>query len=280
MELEFYLYTPPWEWPPESGKVFLKILTDSNARLPDRVIAAELSGDSVVIDETLTDALLTIIGSPNEPDKLRATAAISLGPVLELADTSDFDDDFVDEVPITKPTFEKMRETLEKLYLDESIPKLVRRRILEGSVRAPQDWHKNAIAKAYATGDHDWILSAVFAMEHVRGFDKEILESLKAGDQDILRHAIRAAGNWEVTEAWPAVKPLLKASKTPKPLLLAAIEAANGLCPEEAAEILHQLADSNDEEIREAAEEALLMSAPSDDDDFDDEEDEPPQWVN
>lgn len=44
------------------------------------------------------------------------------------------------------------------------VPKEVRRRVLEGSVRAPQDWHKDAITEAYAGNDELWKLTAVFAM--------------------------------------------------------------------------------------------------------------------
>ena len=42
---------------------------------------------------------------------------------------------------------------------DSSIPKQVRRRILEASVRAPEDWHQNAIRAAYSSGDKDWMLT-------------------------------------------------------------------------------------------------------------------------
>ena len=84
----------------------------------------------------------------DESDELRATAAIGLGPVLEQADLELLDDDEFDDpesVPISLDKFRNIQDSLHKLYLDEGNPKEVRRRILEGSVRAPQEWHPDAI---------------------------------------------------------------------------------------------------------------------------------------
>ncbi len=65
----------------------------------------------------------------------------------------------------------------------------------------------------------------------------------------------------------------------PKPLLLAAIEAVGNIRPAEAPEILSRiLADSDDEEIAEAADEAIKMAeAVSDNSAGGDDEDE---WIN
>jgi hypothetical protein len=53
--------------------------------------------------------------------QLRAKAAISLGPVLEQAETDGFEDP--DDVPITERTFRNIQDSLEKIYLDNSTPK-------------------------------------------------------------------------------------------------------------------------------------------------------------
>ncbi len=45
-------------------------------------------------------------------------------------------------------------------------------------MRAPQDWHAGAIRAAYLCGDNDWVLTAVFAMSRIRGFEDQILEAL------------------------------------------------------------------------------------------------------
>ena len=125
------------------GRTLRKILVDQRANESDRLIAAELAGDFTVINDDLADTLLTVVCSADEPDQLRARAAISLGPVLEQAETDGFEDP--DDVPITERTFRNIQDSLEKLYLDNSTPKEVRRRSLEASVRAPQTWHQDAI---------------------------------------------------------------------------------------------------------------------------------------
>jgi hypothetical protein len=276
MNLKILLDTPPWDWPRDAGERFHQILTDSKASESDRFIAADLAGDFTVINDALSDALLGIVSSAGEPEELRATAAISLGPILEHADTSGFDDP--EDVRITEYTFHRIQLTLHKLYVDESIPVLVRRRILEASVRAPEDWHRDAIGRAYSSRDRDWMLTAVFAMRQVRGFDNQILEALKSGDPEIHCEAVAAAGNWELDAAWDHIVGLVHVSATPKPLLLAAIGAVAEIRPQEAREILNDLTESDDEEIAEAAEEAILMAF-TDEDSDEDEEDED-DWIN
>jgi hypothetical protein len=267
VDLKTLMDTPPWDWPKDAGKIFQKILNDSRAEESDRLVAAELAGDSTVINDDLADALMAIIRHADEPEKLRARAAISLGAVLEQADTDGFEDP--DDVPISERTFRNIQDTLHRLYLDNSNPKEVRRRILEASVRAPKDWHQNAITAAYSSGDKDWILTAVFSMRWVRGFDNQILEALRSADPEIQYQAVNAAGNWELDAAWPRIVVLLNDAGTPKPLLLAAIGAASSIRPQEAQEILIDLAASDDEEIAEAADEAIAISEPASDEEDD-----------
>jgi hypothetical protein len=84
--------TPPWEWPRDAGKKFQKILIDRQANATDRLIAAELAGDLTVMNDELADALTAIIRRPEEPEQLRGAAAIALGPVLDQANTFEFED--------------------------------------------------------------------------------------------------------------------------------------------------------------------------------------------
>jgi hypothetical protein len=282
MDLKTLQDTPPWDWPRDAGKGFLKILSDRRANASDRLIAADLAGDYTVINDELAESLMAIVRSPDEPEPLRAKAAIALGPVLEQAYTEEFVDP--DDVPITESTFRNIQDSLRKAFLDETVPKEVRRRILEASARAPESWHPDAIAAAYSSGDRDWMLTAVFSMRRVRGFADRILEALKSTDPEILYEAVRAAGNWELAAAWPDVVALVHDAGTPKPLLLAAIGAAGFIRPAEAGEILVDLAESGDEEIAEAATEAMSTAeATLDEDEEDDEEDDEEMdsdWVN
>src|ERR1700675_661014 len=91
---------PPWDWPEGTASVFLEVLLNRRAADSDRLLAAELAGDFTVIDDELVDALLSILRSPDESAALRGQAAISLGTVLEHADTDEFED--TDDVPITE----------------------------------------------------------------------------------------------------------------------------------------------------------------------------------
>jgi hypothetical protein len=252
-------------------------LTHHSADAADRMIAAELAGDLVVMNNDLAGTLLRVIHDSSEPELLRAKAAISLGPVLDQADIDGFDDP--ETVPISEDMFERIQDSLEKLYVDESLPKQVRRRVLEASVRAARPWHEDAIRAAYATGDREWVLTAVFGMRWVRGFDQEIMESLTNPDSEIHFEAINAAGDSALDAAWPHVSELVeKARTTPKLLLLAAIEAVASIRPKEAAPMLTDLTESPDEEIADAAEEALMMAEAIPDDE--DGEEDKEEWIN
>jgi len=261
---------PPWQWPTDAGQMLLDVLQDDQAPGSDRLLAAELAGDFTVINDELADALLSILLNPREPDGLRGQAAISLGPALEYAYVDGFEDP--DDVPITEPMFRKIQGTLHKLYMDAQTPKEVRRPVLEASARAPEKWHKNAVAVAYRSEDEDWKLTAVFCMQFIRGFDKQILEFLKSQNPDIHYHAVCAAGNWEIDAAWPHIAALVTSEETEKELLLAAIEAAAFIRPHKASEILSPLLDSDDEDIVDAVYEVLAMAGEIHEDEEDDDE--------
>jgi len=274
MNLTILKDTPPWEWPEGTAATLLDILRGGRRSASDLLLAAELAGDFTVINAELVDALLSILRSGDKPEAVRGRAAISLGPVLENADTMGFED--ADDLPITERSFHRIQESLHKLYMDADVPKEVRRRILEASVRAPQDWHPHAIGAAYASDDEVWRLTAVFCMQFVRGFDEQILEALDSRNPDIQYEAVVAAGNWEVDAAWPHVAALVTSMETEKPLLLAAIAAAASIRPQEAFVLLDDLADSDDEDIADAVHEALAMAeGHSVDDELDDDDDSP-----
>src|SRR5436190_136444 len=174
------------------------------------------------------------------------------------------------DAPIAERTFHRIQESLRKLYMDAGVPKDVRRRILEGSVRAPQKWHREAVRAAYGSDDEAWRLTAVFCMRFVRGFDAQILEALDSTNPDVHYEAVCAAGAWGVHAAWPHIAALVTSGETDKPLLLAAIEALPSIRPREAAKILDDLTDADDEDIVEAVSEAMVMA-----EGLADEDDEP-----
>ncbi len=262
---------PPWEWPENSEQILTGVLNDASAEASDRLLAAELSGELPASTDELAGALLSIARSGDEPDELRARAAIALGPTLEDADLSDPELPYGDE-GISEEMFHKIKETLRELYMDGTVPEEVRRRILEGSVRAPEEWHRDAVRAAYASGKDNWRLTAVFCMRYVKGFEDQILEALESEDPDMLYEAVCAAGNWQLDAAWPRLTALLASQETDKDVLFAAIEAVTDIRPQEAGVVLVDLADSEDEEIAEAATDAMvLVDDLSDDFDLDEE---------
>jgi len=270
MDLKTFQVIPPWDWPEGAGKMFLKILQDDQADASDRLLAAELAGDFTVINDDLVEGLLSVVRNGEESEKLRGRAVISMGPALEYADIDGFDD--LDDGGISEGLFDNIRDSLRKLYMDTGVPKEVRRRILEASVRAPQDWHPDAIRAAYADNREDWKLTAVFCMQFVRGFEDQIREALNSENEDIHYQAVCAAGNWEVDTAWEHIAGLIVSEETDKELLLAAIDASVGIRPQEAAEILGDLINSDDEDIVDAAYEAMAMAGMDLDDESDEDE--------
>jgi len=277
MDIKILMDTPPWEWPEGTDKMLLGILGDEQRDESDRLLAAELGGNYTVINDELADALLSIVLSGEESEALRARAVISLGPALETAYIEEFDDP--EDVLISEKTFHGIQESLRELYMDTDVPKEVRRRILEGSVRAPQDWHQEAIRDAYSSNDESWRLTAVFGMGYVRGFNTQILEALESENEDIHYHAVYAAGNWEVDAAWSHIASLATTELTDKSLRLAAIEAVGNIRPQEASKILLDLTLSDDEDIVDVAYEAMAMSGWFPDDDYDDEDDDEDERV-
>ena len=261
MDLETLASIPPWDWVKGSDKVVLDVLCDTEAEEDDRVLAAELAGEYSVMNDALADALLAILHNPNEPDALRGTAAIAFGPVLEEADMADpeFPDD-LEELPIRLGTVKDVKRLLRKLYDDSSVPKEVRRRVLEASVRAPEDWHAAAIRAAYASDDPEWQLTAVFGMRYIRGFDDSILEALDSGDPQIHYEAVCAAGSREIAAAWPHVAGIIASEDRDKDLLIAAIEASVTIQPQEAPGLLLDLTEDADEDVADAAHEAIAMA--------------------
>ena len=79
MDLKTLLDTPPWDWPTDAGRMFRKILIDQRADESDRLVAAELAGDFTVINDDLAHTLLTVVGSDDEPEQLRASAIGFIG---------------------------------------------------------------------------------------------------------------------------------------------------------------------------------------------------------
>lgn len=266
---------PPWEWPSNAGEILKSYLRKRDRPASDRLLAAELAGEYVVAEDEMAELLLSIVQNPKEPEMLRANAAASLGVALEDAYIEGYDEeDELRDASISEDTFDLVCESLRILFADPTVPKQVRRRVLEATSRAPKEWHVEAVRTAYYSGDSDWRLTAVFCMKGIRGFDREVIEALHSDDPEILYEAVRAAA-LPIPGAWPRIVELLKSKHTDEDVLFAAIEVVPYVRPEEAEEVLSPLLDSEDEEIAEAAQAAIAESkAALEDGDEDDSDDD------
>lgn len=248
---------PAWEWPEDASETLLHSV-DQGREESERLLAVELAGQAMT--DELARALLDLVGDPDEPDALRARAAIALGPILEYLDLGEFDAPYPDN-PCSEATARRIRKELRNLYHDAGVPRDVRRRILEASVRAPDDWHPEAVRTRWASGEQPWRVTAVFCMGYVAGFEDEIMEALGSDDPELRFEAVRAAGGRGLDPAWREILDLLESRTTPRNLLLAAIDAAESLGHgEDDLDIaLGELMDSDDDEIADAAAEVLEM---------------------
>lgn len=212
------------------------------------------------MDDAIARSILDIASSDAAVD-VRGDAIIAFGPVIEISGI-DYDDDEdaldYDESgnPVSRETFDAIVREIGELYSDETQPKLVRRRALEVLIRDPQPWHAHAVRKHFASPDPEWKRTAVFAMGMISGFDRELVKVVETEDGDLLYEAVRAAGNMEVTGVAHRIRDLAADDDTEPALRFAAIAALPHV-DADAADVLSELVESDDEDIAEAAEEAL-----------------------
>jgi hypothetical protein len=78
MNLSTLKDTPPWDWPRNAGEILAESLRNRGNAASDRIIAAELADYLGVMDDAMAELLLSIVRTADEPEQLRASAAISL----------------------------------------------------------------------------------------------------------------------------------------------------------------------------------------------------------
>src|SRR5581483_4651149 len=132
---------PPWEWPPDAERTIVAVLGNRSRPAAERIRAAHLAGENPNITDSQTAKLTAIVADSADPDEVRIAAAIALGPGLETQDMEDGDSE-LDEPPLTDLVFARAKRTLHRVYDDPASSKLLRRRVLEAAVRAPEDWQR------------------------------------------------------------------------------------------------------------------------------------------
>src|SRR5450755_2290291 len=85
MDRKTSLDAPPWDWPEGAGKMFREVPRDERADESDRLVAAELAGDLIVINDELVDALLSVVRRGDQPEQMRARAECRHNWVLGVA---------------------------------------------------------------------------------------------------------------------------------------------------------------------------------------------------
>ncbi len=281
-ELALLETNEPWNWPTDAGEQLLQLITEAALSEEERLLAVRLAGETLVMDDAIASALLALLGDGDQPEDLRGQAAISLGPALEQAELdrlADVDDlelpeelAHVDlEDSLLSPTIlREIKQRLRAVVDDESAPPLVRRRALEASVRAAEDWHEEAVQRAWDDGDPTWKLTAVFCMRFIGGFEAQILESLASEDDELVYEAVLAAGVWVLDDAWGPIRKLLDQNED-RDLLMAAMEALPQIRPEQAEELLLPFTKHDDEEFVELANDIMAMVCAFEEEDEDEE---------
>ena len=231
------------------------------------------------MDDEIADGFLAI-ASGDASDEVRGDAIIGLGPILEECGDEYLEGEkpfFADEEmapPLSFAAFERMRTGLRALYADESQPTLVRRRAFESLVRDPQPWHRDEIKRLAASGDKDWIRTAVFSMAYFDGFDEVTLAMLNHDDSELVFEAVRAAGARELTASAERMRFLARSAED-RDVMMEAITSLPYVDPD-ALDLLDELAESDDEDVAEAAEaardELVMLASGEFDDDFEDED--------
>ncbi len=224
-------------------------------------LAALFEISDEVDDELVGELERMLLEDPDE--EVRARVPISLGPALELCFTELDEEgrlpppDFYNMAPLTQEVYDRLVETLRRVYLDGTAPELVRRRVLEGAIRSPQPWQEKAVAAAYRSGEESWQITAVFCMGHLRGFEDEIVEAFESESEQVRFEAIRAAGEAGVQRLARPLQALAEDPEADPDERIVAILATANIGATGTFEILDELCADPEEAVAEAAEEAL-----------------------
>jgi HEAT repeat protein len=211
----------------------------------------------------LTTPLLEI--ARNDPSQgVRSKAIVTLGRYIYEGNMADYDFDWgameelVREGELPKQDFLRVKDFLLELARDEGQSLDSRRFTIEALSFLNEPEVQDLIEAAYAHPDVKMKISAVFAMG--RQGDPQwadiLLKELDSEVEELQYEAVRAAGEAYLEEAAPRLAELALVADD-KDLQLEAIWALGKTGGEGVAELLYDLADDEDEEVREVAEAAL-----------------------
>jgi len=137
----------------------------------------------------------------DEDESVRAAAAFALGNFVYLGE--------LDEIPANR--LEEIEETLLEI-LAEGTSDQVRKRSLEAMGFSSREEMAAIINNAYLSSDHEWKLSAIFAMGRSADnrWEKIVLNHLRDSNSEMQLEAVRAAGALELSSAKDTLIELLE----------------------------------------------------------------------
>lgn len=253
--LKSLLETMPWDWPDEAKDWIIAGIDSKDES--ERQDAVTLS--PAIIDDDIAAALLDLL-KREAVSEIAGRAAMALGPAL-LQDEGcgceepecEHSEDEEEEPLLSEAMQARVKSTLKALFEDTSRPDTLRRFALEALVHAPEDWHNEAVSKAYEHQDLEWKATALACMGHLDGFNTIILECLNHKETTIRAQALISAGFQDLNEAGPMAMTLAADTKAPIELRIAAIQTLGFLNPSGCEELLDTLVNDPDETIAEAA---------------------------
>lgn len=200
----------------------------------------------------------------NDPSqKVRSKAIVTLGRYIYEGSVADYDfdwgamEDLIREGELPEEDFLRVKDFLIGLVRDEGQPLDSQRFAIEALSFLNEPEVQDLIEAAYAHPDTKMKVSAIFAMGRQGGrrWADTLLKELDSEVEELQYEAVRAAGEACLGQAAPQLKEL--ALVDDKDLQLEAIWALGKIGGEDVSEFLYDLADDEDEEVREMAEAAL-----------------------
>ena len=179
---------------------------------------------------------------------VRASAVKALSRFLLLGEYGDVPEDLAQEA----------QQLALRLHNDEAESLEIRRRALESLANSSHPLVHDLISKAYADGNHDLKISAIFAMGRScnRVWREILLDELDSRDNEAVYEAIAACGLIQLEDSVPRIGEL--ALSDDREIQLTAIWALGEIGGKRAFEILSHLDEANeDEEAATVIEEAL-----------------------
>ena len=153
------------------------------------------------------------------------------------------------------------QEVALRLHRDKSEPLELRRRALEALANSSHPQAHALISEAYAHGNHDLKISAIFAMGRTcnRAWQDILLDELDSHDNEAVYEATSACGQIQLEDSVPRIGEL--ALSDDREIKLSAIWALGEIGGRRALEILSQLSEVDEDEETAAVLEVALDTA-------------------